>query len=147
MTFSTGKDNPKYKHGFKGTRLYNIWKGIKKRCHNPNSSIFKNYGGRGIDVCQEWGEFVPFKEWALANGYKDNLSLDRINTNGNYEPDNCRWADSRTQNNNRINNRCFVIDGKKLTLAQIARLYNISYSTLNSRINRLNWSIEKAINQ
>ena len=82
-------------------RLYQTWKNMRQRCNNPNRSDYKRYGGRGITICDEWNDYNTFRDWALSNGYADNLSIDRIDVNGNYEPSNCRWVDAKIQANNR----------------------------------------------
>jgi len=85
------------KHGMSRTRLYACWTNMKSRCDNPNSQFYERYGGRGITYCKEWKKFEPFMEWALANGYSDSLTLDRIDNDGNYSPDNCKWSTQQEQ--------------------------------------------------
>ena len=88
-------------HLMSHTRLYNIWSLMKRRCDNPKMNNYEHYGGRGISYCNEWKNFEPFRDWALSHGYADNLSIDRIDVDGNYEPSNCRWATKREQVINR----------------------------------------------
>lgn len=101
-----GKDNPYYVHGKTKTRLYNIWRGMKKRCYMPNNKDYKNYGQRGIKVCDEWtNSFISFYDWAMSNGYDDTLTIDRINNDGDYLPDNCKWSTAKEQRANQRKRR------------------------------------------
>lgn len=131
----------------KHARLYKIWRGIKERCTKPNDQHHKNYYDRGIKVCPEWMQFKPFMEWALSHGYEDNLTIDRIDVNGNYEPDNCRWATNKQQQNNKRNNVKYNYYGEQLTLSEIADRCNIKYGTLEARILRYNYTLEEAISK
>ena len=103
-------------HGESKTELHRHWTAMKQRCLNPKSSTYYKYGKRGITICPEWIYFESFKAWSISHGYKDGLSLDRINYNGNYEPSNCRWVDLKTQSNNRRNNHWISYKGKTQTI-------------------------------
>lgn len=135
------------KHGNRESRLYTIWNNMKMRCINPNSISFKNYGGRGIKVCDDWlNSFENFYKWAMNNGYDNTLTLDRINGNGDYEPNNCKWATMKEQQNNRGNNNILVYKDKEHTLAEWSEITGVPYDTLWARIKR-GWSIEKSLTQ
>ena len=140
------KNHPIYvKHGLCNTRLYNIYGKMKARCYKESCSGYESYGGREIKVCDEWmNDFMNFYNWSMANGYSDNLSLDRIDVNGNYEPSNCRWADWKTQENNRRNNKYISFNGETKTLSQWSDEIGISQDTLGARI-LSGWSIENAL--
>lgn len=131
-------------HGGKGTRLYECWRHMRYRCDNPSNQAYKDYGARGIKVCKEWYDFAVFRKWALENGYSDTLTIDRIDTNGNYEPSNCRWADSYTQMNNRRTCPRYELDGEKLTMSEWSHKTGIPRSTILNRLSR-GWSFEEAI--
>lgn len=121
----------KQKHGMYGTRIYRIYRGIVNRCTNPNDVIYQRYGARGITLCDEWlGEcgFINFKDWAFENGYSDELTIDRIDVNGNYEPSNCRWATMQVQENNKRSNHYITYQGEKMTIADLSRKLNISWT-------------------
>ena len=133
------------KHGCSHrTRLYSIWATMIQRCSDIKCNAYKDYGLRGISVCNKWKNFVNFQEWALNNGYHNDLSIDRIDNNGNYEPNNCRWCDRITQANNKRNNHYIIYNGETKTIAQWALLVGLKHSTLQVRLKR-GWSIEKAL--
>lgn len=133
------------KHGKTHTKLYRVLDSIKARCYNENNKQYKNYGGRGIKVCDEWlNDFQTFYDWAMFNGYKETLSIDRINNDGNYEPSNCRWVDMKIQSRNKRSNRNYTINGKTHCLMDWCDICNINYSMVNKRIHR-GWSINRAL--
>lgn len=139
------KTPPNKTHGMKDTKLYAVWSTMRERCRNPNRKDWKRYGGRGITVCEEWQRnFIPFYNWAMANGYKEGLSIDRVDVNGNYEPKNCKWSTPKEQSNNRRSNRFIEFNGKTQTLMQWAEEYRISEDTLSGRL-KSGWPIGKAL--
>lgn len=126
-------------------RLHQCYKDMLNRCYNKNNRSFSRYGSRGIEVCSDWRkDFYLFRDWALKNGYSDNLTLDRIDVNGNYEPANCRWVTPKVQNNNRGNNRIVQYKGETMTLHELSEKCGIAYKTLWARVN-YGWSISAAV--
>ena len=124
-------------HGKSAERIYKTWRCMKARCYNPNTPRFENYGGRGIKICDEWkNDFEIFYNWALLNGYDDSLTIERIDNDGDYTPDNCKFATIKEQCNNRRSNIVIQIDENKYTLSQISETLNINYSALNARYQR-----------
>ena len=135
------------KHGMRRTRIYRTYCHMKGRCLNPTDPKYKDYGGRGIKICEEWlGEngFINFYNWAMANGYNDSLTIDRIEVDGNYEPSNCRWADLAIQANNKRRNLMYDLGGGMKSLAELCREYNKNYATVNARLKR-GLTIEEAL--
>lgn len=126
------------------SRLYSIYIGMKERCSNPRHYAYSNYGGRGISYCEDWQIFQNFKTWAESSGYADNLTLDRIDVNGNYEPSNCRWSTFKEQQNNRTNNHFIEYNGELKTLQQWGEVFGIKWTTLYKRL-QSGWDIEKAL--
>lgn len=121
-------------HGKRNTRLYRIWLNMKTRCYNKNRNQYNDWGGRGIVVCDEWlNDFMNFYNWAINNGYSDNLSIDRVDVNGNYEPSNCRWAARKQQANNTRQNVYLTYNGKTQTMMQWADELGVSYSTMQRK--------------
>jgi len=133
-------------HGASKTRLYSIWSGMKDRCNNPNSFAFLNYGDRGISVCDDWSNnFNCFKEWSINNGYAENLTLDRKDNNGNYCPNNCRWATRKEQSRNTRRNVLVEINGFTQCLNDWIKTNGINRSTFNDRYYIRNWPLKKAL--
>lgn len=141
-------------------RLNNIFRNMKRRCYGSYSISYKNYGARGIKLCNEWNNreivhlkgrghctkgYLAFKTWSLINGYADNLTIDRIDVNGDYSPENCRWITMKKQNNNKRVNHLITYKGKTQTMKQWSEELNIKYSTLDNRLNTHKMSVEKAL--
>lgn len=136
-----------YKHGKYKTKLYNVYHSMLDRCLNEKSKVYKHYGSRGIKVFDEWlKDFSNFYNWAIGNGYKEGLSIDRIDVNGNYEPSNCRWVTQKEQNINKRNNKRYTYNSQTKTLTEWCRDLNINYERTRSRI-RMGWDFEKAIKE
>lgn len=134
-----------YVHGHSNTRLYHIWISMKQRCLNSNNRAYKDYGGRGITIYEEWeNSFQVFYDWSMANGYSDNLSIDRIDNDKGYSPDNCRWVTIKKQQNNKRSNRIIEYKGESKTIQQWANEKGMNFTTLKNRIDH-GWSIEKAL--
>lgn len=132
-------------HGKSKTRLYRIWANMHDRCMRKKCPAYKDYGGRGIAICNDWlKEFSNFYNWAMNNGYKNFLSLDRIDFNGNYEPSNCRWVNAKTQNRNSRQCVYYEYQGKKYTRGELSELSGLSYDVIRYRLNH-NWDIETAL--
>ena len=135
-------------HGHCGERLYNIWQSMKYRCNPTTSTRYPNYSGRGVKLCEEWNEFINFYNWAINNGYDYNLSIDRIDNDGDYCPENCRWADNFVQQNNKSTNRFVTYNGVKHTLAEWSRILSVKPNTLRRHVNLGNMrDFEKYFNE
>lgn len=131
------KNKSQIKHKVSNNRILTIWSGMKRRCYVEHDEAYPKYGGRGIKICDEWLNNVEmFEKWALENGYDDSLSIDRIDVNGDYCPENCRWADDLTQQNNRSNNHLLTFYGETKTIREWERVSGISRSTFMGRIKK-----------
>lgn len=136
------------RHGGTGTRLYRIWRGMIARCYYPASDNYKNYGGRGVFVCDEWRHnYESFREWALSHGYADNLTIDRMNVNGNYEPSNCRWATYHEQNLNRrpMRKKTWNIDGIEKPRTEWCKEYGKSIQCVMYRVSKMGMTPKEAL--
>lgn len=134
--------------GWKGTAVYSRWQAMKKRCYQVGTAGYENYGGRGIKVCDEWKDNPSaFCEWALANGFSEELTLDRIDVNGDYSPENCRWATKTEQARNKRNNRIVEYNGKKMTEAEYSEITGVKHGSIDWRLNRSKMSESDAVNR
>lgn len=137
------------KHGGSYSKLHRVWREMRERCKNPNHKNYSLYGGRGIKVCKEWDDFAKFRDWAYSVGYDENAerkkhTIDRIDVNGNYCPENCRFVDMIVQNNNRRNNVFIECMGERHTISEWGRITGIGANTISCRLYR-GWSGERAI--
>lgn len=133
-------------HHKSNTRLYHIWQQAKDRCYNKNSKDYHDYGGRGIAVCNAWKhDFEAFYNWAMDTCYRDDLTLDRVDVNSNYTPDNCRWLTNKEQQRNKRNNKNYTINGETHCLAEWCEILNLKYNRIYNRIHKYHWSIERAL--
>lgn len=135
-----------YSHNLSYSRIYRTWTNMKVRCYNKKDERYRLYGGRGIYICDEWKKsFLSFYNWAISNGYKDTLTIDRINNNGNYEPTNCRFVLKEEQNRNKRNVKIITYKKESHCIAEWARILGIKEVTLRARIKK-GWTVERAFN-
>lgn len=145
-TKSCGCGKRCYSHGKTNTRLYRIFQAMKNRCYNKHIINYKYYGGRGIAVCSKWvNNFQAFYDWSINNGYDDNLTIDRIDNNKGYSPDNCRWVDAKTQSRNRRHLKQYTINGVTYCLSEWCEILGLKFSKVRNRIYTYGWSIERAL--
>lgn len=134
------------KHGLSHTRVYYIWQDMRRRCNDSKEKEYQNYGGRGISVCDDWNKsFEVFYKWAVENGYTDELTIDRIDVNGNYEPSNCRFVTFKEQMNNRTDNHYLTFNSETHTISEWSEITGIQYATLKDRVNKLHWTTDDAL--
>lgn len=138
-----------FRHGKAGTRLYRVWSNMKRRCYDPKNNRYKHYGGKGVKVCDEWQDFLSFEKWAISAGYKQDAeygecTIDRIDVDGNYEPNNCRWTDIKTQCYNRTSNKLLTYKGKTQTLTEWEKEIGCGKYIIGNRLLK-GWSVEDAL--
>ena len=133
-------------HGMSHTRLHNIWLTMHQRCEKPKCSGYHKYGAKGIKVCEEWGSFEKFRDWAYSHGYDDTLTIDRINPKGDYSPENCRWATQKEQQNNRSNNIHLTYKGETRSAIEWSEITKIPLRVLYDRHYR-GWEVNRIFEQ
>lgn len=142
------KEGTRKTHGMAHTKLHNTWCNMKSRCNNKNNNDYTNYGERGIKVCEEWDKsFEAFYNWAMENGYSENLTIDRIDVNGNYCPENCRWVTWNEQARNKRVNHFITYNGKTMCVKDWETETGINSKTIARRIDNYGWSIERALTE
>lgn len=132
-------------HGLSKTLLYKTHQSMLQRCYKDYNENYPNYGGRGIEVCEEWHEFEEFKKWSVDNGYEEGLSIERIDVDGNYEPSNCKWISVKEQQRNKRNNRLITFNGETKTLVEWSEITGIKRSTISARLDRYGMTPEEAL--
>lgn len=132
-------------YNLQDSRLLDIWRHMHYRCEKANNISYKYYGAKGVKVCNEWSSFDAFAAWSHQNGYKDNLTIDRIDCSKSHEPNNCRWVSSKIQNNNSSHCHCLTYNGVTASISKWSEMVGLPYSTIKSRINKLHWSAEEAL--
>lgn len=133
------------RHGESKSKLYGVWLAMRRRCYNSHAKHYNLYGGRGITVCEEWrNKYEPFRDWAMSIGYCQGLTIDRIDVNGPYSPENCRLVDCVAQANNRRSNIVLTYNGQSHTLKEWSDIQNIPYKLMNARFHR-GWSVERLL--
>ena len=138
----------KRKHGETNTKLFHVWTGMLCRCNNPHAINYNIYGAKGIKVCDEWAnDFTKFRDWAYENGYREDLTIDRIDYNGIYEPSNCRWCTNKEQSRNRRSNKLVTYKGETHCVADWADIIGMKYSVLLSRLHNPHYSLERAFTE
>lgn len=139
-----GRHHKKYENSKQGYLIYSVWNRMKRRCYNPKGHKYYSYGARGIKVCDEWkNDYDTFYKWAIENGYQDGLWIERIDNDGNYCPENCKWATRKEQMRNTRRNNFVDYNGETKTLAEWCEELKLYYRTVNGRLHR-GWSIERA---
>ncbi len=128
-------------------RIYNIWYNMLRRTEDVTNKDYRYYGAKGIKVCEAWKDFKSFERWALANGYSEDLTIDRIDNSKDYSPENCRWRTRFEQNGNKTNTRYAYYKGKKYSYSELARMFGIPGDVLATRLDTYKWPIERALNQ
>jgi len=139
------KPCPTKTHGESHTRLHNIWESMRKRCSPGIGSACKDYYYRGIRICNQWNDYKEFASWARSHGYEDSLSIERIDVNGNYEPDNCKWIPITEQARNRRTTHWVELMGKKMSLAEACEICRMPYKQVFERIKKRGWSLDDAL--
>lgn len=135
------------KHGMSGTRLHTIWNGMRARCNLKSGFAYAYYGGKGVKVCEEWLDFQEFYDWANANGYSKDLTIERIDVDGDYCPENCKWVSVSEQSRNKSTTIWVEYDGEKMSLAEAAQAAGLPYKNVLQRIKKLGWSAERALTE